>query len=122
MKYPKTRRIFQRIRREVDRKFFVGHIKINFDCIDALRDHFRSSRQYAHTSCSLNKNAICMAPQIERLAEKFIAGIIWHEFGHIIAGRIDDLEAREYEANKVIKDYFGVKIKYSRDRWKLEYV
>ena len=81
-------------------------------CKLADKDHKKSKRQYMHVFCSNYYNdPICYAEAVNNLPLKHIRGLIWHEIGHIIA---DDemLKSTEKQADRMIKKYFGIEIKY----------
>lgn len=109
MKLERTIRIFNRIKSVVITEFpYMFRVKIA-TCPDAEAEHLESPRQYAHTFCQrLYDEIICVAPAIEELPAQYIRGLLWHEFGHLIAGP----ESSEKEADESIYALFGVRIMY----------
>jgi len=61
-------------------------------------------------------NAICHTPRAQELSDANIEGILWHEFGHIIAGEDGD----ECDADTTILEEFGIELSY--DDKNLQYV
>lgn len=108
MKLPRTTIIFNRIKSVIITEFpYMFKVRIA-TCPEAEAEHLTSPRQFAHTFCQGRTGIICVTLQIEELPAQYIRGLLWHEFGHLIAGP----KGSEKEADEAIFAYFGVRIMY----------
>ncbi len=74
-------------------------------CREVDTDHKRSCRQYAHTYHY--KNTICVADAFYDLPVSYQLGLVAHEIGHILVGKVTH---KEQEADKKANMFFGIKI------------
>lgn len=76
-------------------------------CKEVNADHKRSCRQYAHTYHY--KNTVCISESFWGLPVSYKLGLIAHEIGHILVGKINH---KEQEADKQANRFFGIKVLY----------
>lgn len=100
------------------RKTEIHNLKFKH-CKQADREHEQSKRQYAHVGHYLN--TICVAHTFCKLPIKYQFGIFYHEIGHIL---LSSVIHTEQDANKIIKQEFGITIKHANSKYgrHLEYV
>lgn len=76
-------------------------------CSNANTDHKICRRQYAHTY-HIN-NVICIADEFITLPLETQMGLIAHEVGHLLIGKLNH---SENEADKVANKFFKIHIRY----------
>ena len=103
---------FLKIRHFASRKHpRLGRVKLLVGCkvIKAYRRRYRTEmkgkRAYAHTAH--RRGCICTVEEMGDLAKSTIAGVILHEFGHVMAG------ANEEKADLWVEKNLDIRIWYS---------
>jgi hypothetical protein len=94
-------------------------------CEEADSIHLKDKRVYAHSFHPRgDPNTICWARTVSRLAPNSLAGVCLHEFGHLIAGDLQNEEAAEKAADLAIQDLLdplGLEMRY-RGRTLIQWV
>lgn len=87
-------------------------LRLDWSCPLAEQDHAESFRQFAHVFHTDNR--VCVAWEIGRLPDRFLYGLMAHEFGHVMAWGIwqDDSEAG---ADRAAEDFLGLTIRYGTE-------
>ena len=88
-------------------------------CSQADKEHKNSTRQYAHTYH--HKNVICLAGAWKDLSVDHQMGILAHEVGHLLVGKV---EHSELEADKTANKFFDIHIRYKDSKYgnRLQYL
>lgn len=129
VKIEETIGIFDRIKSEVAVQFpILSHTHLNVACDEAERRHEQTWRFLCHVGH--RKNKLCCAWDFIGIPRRYKEGIIWHEFGHLIAEPKIVANPRpkhinkeiEKTANMAILECFGIKLTYDPKFHHLEYV
>lgn len=79
-------------------------------CVLADREHNVNTRQYAHVH-HIDGRVICVAGAWITLPLEIEMGLIAHEVGHLLAGKMD-MEHSEAKADEVADKFFKITVLY----------
>lgn len=112
--------MIQNCRRVVSTKYpdLCSRTSIIIGCPDAEKEHLASFRQFAHVGHY--GGVICFSVHTIMLSPGHQCGLLLHEYGHMINsflienGILPKESYTEETADRMVRDCFGIRIKYRR--------